>query len=677
MGFFSPWFLAGFLAVGLPIYIHLLQQHKTTPLPFSSLMFFERRTQSSVKHRRLKYLLLFAMRVALLILLALAFANLYVSCARPAGATGKKLSIVAIDNSFSMRAGDRFEQARRGALGVLAALRPGDTAQIIAFDSRVQILTQPIEDAGALRSAVQSLQPGDGRSSYGELSRALRSLAQASRIPVEAHVFTDIQRTSLPVPFSELAVASNTRLVAHPVARRTEPNWFVETVNAPPAIYQPNRVRIQATVAGAGTEAATLRASLALNGNVVESREVAVAAGGRATAEFFLNEAPYGLNRGEVRIESRDRLPADDRFPFSIERKEASRILFVHEARNSRAVLYYRAAIEASPDSGFSVESVTADQAANLDPKKFAIVVLSDVAALPGALEASLNSYVNQGGSVLISLGPAAATRSRVRVFEEALAGTSYAARSGDRFQTAASVDASHPALELVNHFEGVKFFQAVRVTPGKARILARLTDDTPLVLEKKAGDGRILVFASTFDNVSNDLPLHASFVPFVQRSAQYLSGFDSTPGHFPVGSHADLRSAREAATAVEVVAPGGGRALSLREAATARSFELAREGFYEVRRGSNRNELLAVHADRRESNLDVVPQETLALWQNAGDGPQGAGGPAEPGERRVGLWWYFALALLAMAIVESVVASRYLSVEREAGAAAAGRRAA
>ena len=36
-------------------------------------------------------------------------------------------------------------------------------------------------------------------------------------------------------------------------------------------------------------------------------------------------------------------------------------------------------------------------------------------------------------------------------------------------------------------------------------------------------GEGRVLVFASTFDNISNDFPLHASFVPFVEQTAQYL----------------------------------------------------------------------------------------------------------------------------------------------------------
>ena len=58
MGFLAPWFLAGLAALAVPIYVHLLRRHTTTPHPFSSLMFFERRTQSSIKHRRLRYLVL-------------------------------------------------------------------------------------------------------------------------------------------------------------------------------------------------------------------------------------------------------------------------------------------------------------------------------------------------------------------------------------------------------------------------------------------------------------------------------------------------------------------------------------------------------------------------------------------------------------------------------------------
>jgi len=77
VGLLAPWFVAGIASIGVPIYLHLLRRHTTTPQPFSSLMFFEPRTQSSIRHRRLRYLLLLSLRLALLTLLALTFAALH------------------------------------------------------------------------------------------------------------------------------------------------------------------------------------------------------------------------------------------------------------------------------------------------------------------------------------------------------------------------------------------------------------------------------------------------------------------------------------------------------------------------------------------------------------------------------------------------------------------------
>src|SRR5580704_7606742 len=104
MGLFAPWFLAGLAAVAVPLYVHLLRRHTTTPHPFSSLMFFERRTQSSIKHRRLRYLLLLSLRILVLLLAVLAFANPFINRSA-ASMNSEKLVLVVIDNSYSMRAG--------------------------------------------------------------------------------------------------------------------------------------------------------------------------------------------------------------------------------------------------------------------------------------------------------------------------------------------------------------------------------------------------------------------------------------------------------------------------------------------------------------------------------------------------------------------------------------------
>ncbi len=102
MGFLSPWFLAGVVGVGLPIWLHLLKRHKSDPRPFPSLMFFEKREQSSVVHRRLDHILLFILRTLMLVLLALLFANPFINRETPKAA-GKKLVVVQVDKLFSMQ----------------------------------------------------------------------------------------------------------------------------------------------------------------------------------------------------------------------------------------------------------------------------------------------------------------------------------------------------------------------------------------------------------------------------------------------------------------------------------------------------------------------------------------------------------------------------------------------
>lgn len=655
MGFLAPWALLGIAAVGLPVWLHLLRKHKTTPLPFSSLMFFERRTQSSIKHRRLQYLLLLALRTAVILLLALAFARPYVESRLAALAGGLKLTVLAIDNSFSMREGDRLARAKREATQIASRLTDRDKLQVLAFGSHVQVMGDSV-------AAIASIEPSDTRSSYAELSRALRSIAQSSRMPVEAHLFSDMQKTSLPANFADLRLGDNVRLVAHSMADRRAPNFAVENVNAPHAIYGSGKTRIEVTIAGYGTQPAQRRVSLVLNGRELDSKSAAVPANGRATIEFLPADLPFGLNRGEIRIDSADNLPDDDHFYFSIERAEARHVLFVHEGRNQRDALYFRTALEAAAESAYALDAVPVEQSANLDPHKYAFVVVSDVSSLPASFETALRAYVHGGGSVLIALGRESATASRVPVFDESVVEQRYYGRDGSLFQSAASLDSGHPSIQNAQHWDDVKFYQAVRIKPGSAQVAARLGDDTPLLLDKRLGEGRVLVFASTFDNISNDFPLHASFVPFIEHTANYMARQEENRANYLVDAFLELRQANEQGAAVEVLDPKGARALTLDEATRAHNLPLTMAGFYDVKRPNGRHELVAVNADRRESDLDVISADTLALWQNTAQGGQNASaaeGTEKP--KPAELWWWVLLAVLALAVAESLLGNRHL----------------
>ena len=689
MGFFAPLFLAGLAGVGLPVYIHLLRRHTTTPRMVSSLMFFERGTQSSVRHRRLRYLVLFSLRALLLLALAFAFAQPFLR--RSQAAARDKLLVVGVDDSFSMRAGTRLSDAKQQALATLATRHSGQRAQVMVLGGELQVMTQAIEDDGALKAAITAIQPGDSHANFGELGRGMRALAETVHTPIELHLFSDMQGSNMPANFADMVMPGNVTLVLHPVVRQGSPNWDVDSVNAPGQLVDTKKARVLAVIAGHGTPAATRTVSLVVNGTVTATKTVNVPADRRATVAFEGLDVPYGESRCEVRIDAADGFAADDVSRFAVKRADPERVLFVHQAGDSRSPLYFGAALGAAAQASFVLQPIVAEQAQDIDPTKYAFVVLSDVASIPSILEHSLTKYVQDGGSVLIAAGTADSHRERIPVYGEDVSDGRYYAR-GVGFATVGAMDQSYPAVKDAAAWSDAKFFYAAQVGSAGARVVAKLADGTPLLLDKPMGQGHVMVFASGFDNVTNDLPLHPVFVAFVDQAARYLSGTERLSGARVVDSFVQLRSPeakadssaaprndkqdaarkddkQNGATSVEVVGPDGKRPLSLSEEATAQSVRLTSAGFYQVRFASGRDALIAVNPDPRESGLELIPDDVLKLWSGSAGGESAAAeatGAAETTKNAYGLWWWVMLLILVAALAESLVASRYLGTQRE-----------
>ena len=666
MGFLSPWFLLGLAAIGLPIYVHLLRRHVTTPLPFSSLMFFERGTQSSTRHRRLRYLLLFSLRAALLLLLVLAFANPFIR--RATAGVNDKLLLVVVDDSFSMKAGSRFADAKQAALQVLASRPRSQRAEVMALGGRLAVLTQPVQDAGALRSAVESIQPTDSRANMGELAHGVRALVETVHTPVELHLFSDMQKTGMPANFADMELPANVSVVLHPVETAATPNWTVESINAPAQLADPKdpkKSRVQAVIAGYGTPAASRTVSLIVNGKTIATRKVEVPANGRATVEFQPLDVPYGLNRCAIRIDSADRFPADDSSVFAVKRSDPERVLFVHPSSDTRSAVYFSAALAAAAQAAFTLQSIDSEKSADIDPSKYAFVVLSDAMALPSIFENALLRYVRGGGSVLIAAGTSAAHHARIPIYGGSSSDPHFYTRDG--YATVGQTDLTHAVMNEAG-WADVKVYYAAGVDATQARVIVRLNDSTPLLLEKQIGEGHVLLFTSGLDNLTNDFPLRPAFVPFVDRTARYLSGNDNSESSRLVDSFVPLRTsaASNPSAGVEILDPDGRRALSLAEAAAAQSFQLTRAGFYHIRFANGRDAVIAVNPDRRESNLEPIPEDLLQLWGKNPAATAVSAGYVEERNTAHSIWWYVMLLVLVAAVAESIVASRYLGTERE-----------
>ncbi|MGA2577764.1 MAG: BatA and WFA domain-containing protein [Bryobacteraceae bacterium] len=682
MGLFAPWFLAGLAGLAFPFYLHLLKRQTRTPKPVSSLMLFESRTQSSTRHRRLRYFLLLSLRLLVLLLLILAFADPFVN-RDTATLSSVRLVLLVVDNSFSMRAGTRLSDARDRAMRVLSG-KGAARAQVAAFGSQLRLMTQPIEDQSALRAAVEAIQPGDGHGNFGELARAVRAMAESIHTPIELHLFSDMQRSALAATFSDMALPANVKLETHAVVSEAQTNWTVESVDAPGQVWgkAAKPVHVQAVIAGYGTGAARRTVSLVVNGRTTATKTVAVPANGRAAVDFPGLEVPYGFNRCEVRIDAADAFGADDLRRFAVQRSDPRKALLIHNYGDNRSPLYVGAALSAAAQSAFTLESIDVREAADRQPSNYAFIVLSDLNTLPALLENSLTGYVRSGGSLLIAAGASAGARSQIPIFGARIVETRDYSRVPGRYMAAGSSDSSYPAVAKAGGWAGVKFFYALDVDPGDARVIVRLGDQTPLLLEKRIGEGRVVLFTSGLDNLTNDFPLQPAFVPFIEQTARYLGGGERQGGARVVDAYLDLRNARDGtsngkaqAQGVEVTDPQGQRPLTLSEVGSAQSFQLTEAGFYQIRFADGRQDEVAVNPDPKESNLDVIPGDVLALWRGNGgqsspSAPsaqnQSAPGAAAPHKTPQTLWWYCMLLVFASTVAESVLASRYLGTQRE-----------
>ena len=666
MGFAAPWFIAGLGLLALPLYLHLLKRHNATRQPFSSLMFFERSTDTSVRRRRLTHLLLLAARLALLALMAFAFSRPFLTAPAQAGG-GDRLLLLVLDESASMGAGSRMEKARNEALTVLGQQPGSREVQVAAFASRFRLLGDPVRDAAQARAHLLSLRPTAGQSSYGEVANGLRTLARARQRPLEVHLFTDAQRTSMPPAFSALRLEPGTTLRLHDVAGTDDPNWFVEDVRAPGRLLNPARFRMEVMVAGANTPEAAKTVRLLANGKEIGRREVRIPAGGRATAAFEGLDVPYGFARCEALLDSGDILSSDDRFLFAVERSDPRPVLFVGGARGERSLLFLRNALEAAAPGAWRIEPGGADTLRTLGASsRYALVVLADSGPLGEAAEQRLRTAVEAGLPVLIVAGPAAAAAGSVPLTRDPVRSSLYMARGTSRFLTASSFDLSHPALEDAGRWEGVRFFQAAEAQPPAARVLVQLGDGLSLLYELRLGSGAVLVFTSALDNLANDLPSHPAFVAFADNAFKYLAGGASGVARGIVEESADLRAGGPVAAA-EVLDPDGKRALSLEQSVKAGSVLLDRPGFWEIRQPGGRNRMIAANQSRRESDLTRIPPESAELWQGTPSNRSAADSSQPQREERKDLWPWILAAALAAAAAELYLASRHMRLEATA----------
>jgi hypothetical protein len=576
-------------------------------------------------------------------------------------------TVIAVDNSFSMRQANHFEQAKKDALDAVQSLGDGDKGQVITFGGAAKLLTEMTADKQVLRGAIQALEPGDDASSYSELSRVLRSTVETARTDITAEVFTDLQKSSWPASFADARLDPGTKLVIHSYGDKAIPNFTVENVDAPRRVFDTKKVRTLATIAGFNTPDATRTVTLVANGKTLETKQVKVPANGRATAEFLTLDVSYGATKCEIRIDSADAFPDDDRWLFSVVRSDPKPALLLHSSGDTISTLYVRTALEAATEPAFTIDSQTPEQATGATLSKYAFVILSDPGPLPQRLEDEVEKYVQNGGSILISLGKNSVAGAKLPAAGIQLLQIRTLMPDHERALTLGQIDNSYPSFGNGQSWNGVQFVQVAKLTlpqDADTRVAARLSDGTPLLVDRKTGEGHVIVLASALDNVANNLPTQPVWLPFIEQTTHEMGGLGAARTNYRVGSYVDLRTIKEQNVPVEIIGPDGKRALSLSDSAKATAYQFPTQGFFDIRRANGREEMASVNPDRRESDFTPLTTDTVNLWKNTGVGSYSgtsAASAANNKEETSEIWWWVLALLVLLAIAEAIVGNRHL----------------
>jgi len=690
MSFLTPLYVLGLAAVIGPLVFHLIRRSPRGEVPFSSLMFLAPTPPRLTRRSRLDHLLLLLLRAAALCLLAFAFARPFLRQAARLGFGDVERRRVAllIDTSASMRRGDLWPRALELASKVVADCRPADQLAVFSFDAQTRPLLSFHESAKldpAQRNAVAKAQlvrlaPSSGGTNLGQALidavSAIEDVADTSektgRMPRRVILISDLPQGSRLEALGDFEWPSDVDLELKTVTDHGS--------NAGLAVLAES-VEPDASEAGTGrrvrvvNDQSSRREKFELiwvdeHGKEAADTPVEVYV---PPGESRMVRVPRPKGSGLYRVLRLrgDEHGYDNTIFFADERREEKTVVYIgtDRADDPDGLLYFleRVFVD-TPRRTVKIVAQLPTKSFQLEkPSSVPLVILTAEAG--GANAGVLEQYVRGGGTLLY----VATAAGRAETLA-AIAGVTPwdLAEATSRDVMLGEIKFDHPLFAPLagaqfNDFTKIRFWKHRLIKPeslGEATVLARFETGDAAVIEKTAGKGRLVVFASGWQRADSQLARSSKFVPLMTglmegRTPPTLGGavhvvFDQVP--MPV--------VEEAGKGLTVHEPGGTTVVVPRGSAV--FSDTGEPGVYTVDTPEG-SRSFAINLDPLESKTTALEDVTLEKLgcRLASHSPK----PLDHAElrqmynteleSRQKLWRWLILAAIGVLIVETWLAGR------------------
>ena len=517
LGFLAPAFLLGALAVAVPIVLHLFRRRTDRVVDLPTAGFVPESTVAQQDRRRLRDLLLLALRVAALLVLALSFARPYLL--DDAGRTSVRTTLVVVDTSMSVSAPAAWREVQRLARAAVDEAPAADAVGLVAFDDRGRVVVPPTVSRVEVTDAVAALQPtAGGTNAPAGLGVALDALAGG---PGRLVIVSDLQQRAWS--------AAESLRVPEGVDVRVSP------VTVAPANLTVSALRrdggLTAVVQSHANGPRRVTARLAVDG--VERARTAVDLAALAAREVVFPGPLPASGVAAVSIDDPEGAPFDNvrYLPLSAGAVPDITIVTADPPEAARAGVYVQRALEAGADVWpvrVGVRDGRAFSTTAGAARPAAIVVLG-TRTLDRQGRERLAAYVRDGGHVLLALGPDVDLPTLADTIGVPLRVAPDPASASPDDGAIVVSDPRHPVWrQLVGARSAlgrVLIEQYRRVLDESAwTVLARFAGGAVALAERRVGAGTVLLFASDLDNRWNRFPLEPGFAPFVLDTIRYLT---------------------------------------------------------------------------------------------------------------------------------------------------------
>gem|GEM_PF-287802 len=741
MSFLQPFFLLGLLAIGIPIAIHLINRRKATRQPFPAMRLLMESNQKEAPSIKLRQWLLLALRILVVAALAFALAKPYFLSSKGVTASERLPAavVLVVDDSASMQYADWWARAEDAFDAQMSELRPWDEVTLIRASSvgrsgSLGPVARFSADHNGVKKAFAELKPTDISTDLSAAALAASDLLAASQLPGKYIVIiSDFARGGFPVnPHPESLIPYEMRQISVRKKNPSPPeNLSVSGVDYEQE-YGLDRAQINGADEGAPSGERFAHASnadiwkitatvenhsdkdrsdvelrLHIDGEQVAGGLVDVPAKKSATYEFRHRLEGEGVKSASVELVDADDYAPDNRYYFGISLKDRIRVLLVNGepsgvAYSDETYFLVRALNPGGRSKSSIIPEVTSPSGlAERELAEFDVVVLANVARVAPKSADKLKNFVRDGGGLFLTMGsqvdPTSWNQSMAELLPKPLRGVKQLA---EREDPDAPLKITHIGTRLREHpvfrvfdLAGGAALQSTQVysymllepsLPDQVRQILAYKDSAPALVERKVGDGRVLLLTTTIDRDWSDLPVRTAYLPLTRRIVQYLARRATSARQdkpvvgkritLDVSGLVDERAIIHGPEKMRrVMEPVNGEV----------SFVPEKLGFYEVwadgdgqdeanaPEDSAKNRLdalaFAANADPEESQLDALGEDAFNPWTEPSEAQIAAGKVDKKllndalgeDERRVNIWPPFLFAITIFLLLESLLGTR------------------